>query len=317
MLRHAAVRLISSVAVLLLVTIGLFTLSHLAPGGPLGALIPLESLAGSEDLIAAKSKEFGLDQPAHVQYFTWLGRVLHGDLGMSFQHNRPVADLLLERVGPTLELMGTGLVIGNLIAVVLGVFTASRKNSATDYAISGMSLTVLSVPPFFLGMVGIYLLSARLRVLPSAGMSSPGDGSVRDLLVHLIMPASVLALVQGAAMMRYVRAGMLEELSKDYVRTVIAKGASPLKARLKALRNGLLPLITLLMMSISGLLGGAVVLESVFAWPGMGQLTLAAIQFRDYPLILGFGLVVAIVVIVSNFLADLLLVVADPRVRLR
>ncbi len=317
MLRYVTVRVASSLVVLFLVTVGLFWLSHMAPGGPLGALIPLDSAASAQELIAAKTKEFGLDQPLYAQYFSWVGHVLTGDLGTSFQYNRPVATMLGERVGPTVELMGVGLVLGNLLAVVLGVFSASRKGRSADYGIGGVSLLLLSIPAFFLAMICIYVFAARLRILPSAGMSSAGDGSVRDLLVHLVMPAGVLAVIQAASMMRYVRAGMLEELTKDYVRTAVAKGATPGQSRRKALRNSLLPLITLMMMSVPALLGGAVVLESVFAWPGMGQLTLGAVQFRDCPLILGFGLTVAILVVVTNFIADLLLMVADPRVRLR
>lgn len=316
MLRFVLTRLLTMVLVLLFVSLGLFGLSHAAPGGPLASMIPVDQLGDSQELIEAKIKEYGLDQPLPVQYARWAGQVLTGDLGTSFQFNRPVASLIAERTGPTLELMGLGLLIGNIIAVTLGVVSATHKGKALDYGLGGAAITIMSIPAFFLGMLMIYVFSAKLGVLPSAQMSTPGDGSVGDLLRHLVLPVSVLALVQVAGMMRYVRAGMLEELTKDYVRTAIAKGATPAQARRKALRNALAPIVTVMMVSLPTLLSGAVVLEAVFAWPGLGSLTIDAIQYRDYPIILGFGLMIALVVVISNFLSDLLLAALDPRVRL-
>lgn len=316
MLRFLATRLATMVGVLLLISLGLFFLSHSAPGGPLASLVPPDQVGDSQALIEAKKKEFGLDKPLPVQYAAWVGRLVTGDLGTSFQFNRPVSALIGERLVPTLELMGSGLVIGSILAVLLGMYQASRKGRAIDYLLGGVSLALLSTPAFFLAMLGIYFFSAKLRWLPSSQMSTPGDGSLPDLLRHLVLPVAVLAVLQCATLMRYVRAGQLEEQSKDYVRTTIAKGATPAQARWKAFRNSMLPLVTILMMSVPSLLSGAIVLEAVFSWPGLGSLTLGAIQWRDYPIILGFGMMVALVVVLANFCSDLLLALLDPRVRL-
>lgn len=305
-------------AVLFVVSIGLFGLVLAAPGDAVTAMVPPEELGTSQSYIEQRKHELGLDRSPPLQYVAWAGRVLRGDLGESFGNpNESVAGLLVRRLGPTLELMLTAMAGSVVFALALGVFAASRKNRPADYLIGSTSLLLLSVPAFFLGMLAIYVFAFRLRWLPSSGMSTPGDGGPGDLLRHLAMPAGILAIHGAAGLTRFVRAGLLEELSADYVRTALAKGASLGRARMHALRNSLLPLITLLMMGIPELLGGAVILETLFSWPGMGQLTLAAIGNHDYPLIVGFGLVVTVVVLLSNLLADLLYRVADPRVRLR
>ncbi|MEO8830383.1 ABC transporter permease [Lapillicoccus sp.] len=317
MVRYLVTRFATMVLVLVAVSMALFALSHAAPGGPLASLVPPDLVGDSGPLIAAKTKEFGLDQPLPLQYYAWVSHLVVGDLGTSFQYNRSVAGLMGERLVPTLELMGLGLVIGNIIALVLGTVQAARKGSVVDYGVGTLSLVLMSTPAFFLGMVVIYIFSAKLGYLPSSQMSSPGNGGAADLLRHLVLPVGVLAIVQSAVMTRYVRVGLLEELSSDYVRTALAQGATQGGARRKALRNTLGPLVTVIMISVPTLLGGAVVLEAVFSWPGMGSLVLAAIDFRDYPIILAFGMVVAVLVVLSNFLADILLSVLDPRVRLQ
>ncbi len=317
MARYVATRLLTMLLVLAVVSVGLFALSHSAPGGPLASLIPPDQIGDSQALIEAKTKEFGLDKPLTTQYAIWVGKLVTGDLGMSFQFGRPVSSLIAERLVPTLELMGIGFVLGSLIAIGLGMFQAANKGKAIDYLLGAASLLLLSTPAFFLGMLLIYFFSAKLGWLPSSQMSTAGDGSPLDLIRHLVLPVTVLAALQAASLTRYIRAGLLEELSRDYVRTAVAKGATTGQARWKAFRNSLGPLVTIMMMSVPGLLSGAVVLESVFAWPGMGSLTIGAIQFRDYPVILGFGMIVALLVVVCNFLADLLLSLLDPRVALR
>ena len=316
MARYLVIRISTMIFVLWLVTVGLFALSHAAPGGPIASLVPPDQVGNSGPLIAAKIKEFGLDQPAVVQYLKWVAKILHGDLGTSFQYNVPVLGLLVSRMGPTIQVMGLGLIIGTIGAIAVGRFAAARKGRPSDYLLGGGALTFLAIPAFFLGMLGIFLFSAKLHWLPSSGMTLPDDGRLWDHVRHLILPVAVLSVLQGATIMRYVRAGLLEELDKDYVRTSIAKGSTVSQSRAKAFRNSLIPLVTILMMSVPSLLSGAVVLEAVFAWPGMGTLTIGAIQFRDYPVILGFGLLVAVVVVLSNLAADLLLRRVDPRVRL-
>lgn len=317
MVRYLAARLGSMLLVLLAISVGLFGLSQAAPGGPLGSMIPLDQVGDSQALIEAKTKEFGLDKPLPTQYYLWMSHLLQGDLGTSFKYNRPVAELIAERMVPTLELMGLGLVIGNAIAIGLGLIQAAKKGKPVDYVLGAASLVLLSTPAFFLGMLAIFVFSATLGWLPSSQMSTAGDGSPIDLLRHLVLPVAVLAAVQSAGTTRFVRAGLLEELNKDYIRTAIAKGATRGQARWRAFRNALGPISTIMMMGVPGLLSGAVVLEAVFAWPGMGSLTIDAISARDYPIILGFGMLVSIVVVLSNLAADLLLSFLDPRVALK
>lgn len=317
MFRYAASRLATMLLVLWVISVALFVLSRAAPGGPIAMMVPPELIESSQALVEAKMKEFGLDQPLPVQYFRWMGALLVGDMGDSFQFNRPVTGLMAERIVPTLELMGLGLLIGTIFAIALGIFQARRKGSFADYFLGAVSLVLSNTPGFFLAILLIYAFAAKLMWLPSAQMSTPGDGSLIDLIRHLALPVLTLALLTSASTMRYVRTGMLEELSQDYVRTALAQGASPRRAAYKAFRNSLVPIVTIIMMSVPTLLGGAVVLEAVFAWPGMGSLMLGAIQFRDYPVILGFGMTVALIVVINNFVTDLLVAALDPRVRLR
>lgn len=316
MLRYLALRIPAMVAVFFAVSIGLFGLVHAAPGDPVSAMVSPEQQQDATAFLEKKRHELGLDQPLPQQYLSWMGRVLRGDLGDSFVQRRSVSDLMVERLVPTLELTLTGMIGGVVLALIFGIWAASRKNTATDYTIGTLSLLLISVPAFFIGMLAIYIFSVKLGALPSTGMETPGDGSLPDRLKHLLMPGGILAIASAAGLTRYVRAGMLEEMSQDYVRTALAKGASPTRAKLHALRNSLLPLITIVMMNAPELLGGAVILETIFSWPGMGQLTIKGIQDQDYPLIIGFGMVVTVLVLLANLLADVLYRLADPRVRL-
>ena len=213
--RYLLVRFATMIFVLWLVTVGLFFLSHAAPGGPIASLVPPDQIGLSGPLIAAKTKEFGLDKPLLVQYLTWVGKVIRGDLGTSFQFSVPVTGLLLQRMGPTVELMGLGLLIGTLGAIALGRYSATKKGRPVDYLLGGGALTFLAIPAFFLGMFGIFIFAAKLRWLPSAGMSLPDDGGLLDSIRHLVLPVGVLSVVQCATLMRYVRAGC----SKSSTRT--------------------------------------------------------------------------------------------------
>ncbi len=311
-------RLITNVGVLFVICVGLFILVRAVPGDPIDVMIPPEvrGSAGPE-FIEQKRHEFGLDRPLVVQFGTWLGDAVTGDLGSSFQFRRPVTGMLLERIGPTVLLMGTALLISWLLAFPLGILAALRRNSMVDYVTAAFSLGAISIPTFFLGIGAIYVFSLKLQVLPSSGMSSPDDGSGLDILRHLAMPAVLLGLAGAGPYVRYVRSGLLSELYADYVRTAMAKGASRLRAIVRhALRNALIPLVTVAALSIPNLLGGAVVVETVFSWPGMGQLAVSATNAQDYPVITGFALVISVLVIASNLAADLLYAVVDPRVRL-
>jgi peptide/nickel transport system permease protein len=289
---------------------------RLAPGDPADMLVPPD--AGGSDreaLVHAATVRLGLNLPLPLQFEHWFAGLTTGNLGYSFATGQPVGQLLADRLGPTLLLMGTALLVGLIIAVPAGVFAAVKRNTAADVAISMTSVVAIAVPSFFLAMIAMYVFALKLRVLPSAGMHTSGVNTIGDLITHMVMPCGLLALAVAATFTRYVRSGMLEELGKDYVRTVVAKGASPVRVLGHALRNSLIPLITVLALFIPVYLSGAVVIEQVFSWPGMGQLAITALTNRDYPVIIGFGLYVAVLVLACNLIADLLYSVADPRVR--
>ncbi|MPZ97533.1 MAG: ABC transporter permease subunit [Propionibacteriales bacterium] len=203
------------------------------------------------------------------------------------------------------------------IAIPLGVWSAAKKNSAVDYVASVVSLSAVCIPPFFLGMVGIYVLSFKLGWLPSAGMSNPTAPGFVDSVQHLAMPALILGFAGAGGLTRYVRSSVISELRSDYVRTAESKGASGLRVLFgHVLRNALIPIITVVALSLPGLLAGAVVIEQVFAWPGMGQLAVSSVGRHDYPVIISFAMLVSVLVLVSNLVADVLYTVVDPRVNL-
>lgn len=312
-------RVLVNVLVFLLITIAIFWLVHLAPGNPIALQIPPSELnAGSAAYIARLSHQLGLDQPIPVQYWDWLVRALHGNLGYSISNDAPVSTLIGQRIGPTLELMVTGLILSLLIAIPLGIVAATRRNSWLDYGSAGISLGSVSIPTFFIALIAIYLVTVKFPLLPSSGMSNPAAPSVPDAIRHLILPGLILGFGNSGMYMRYVRASMIEELNTDYVRTAEAKGASPLRVVLRhSFRNSLIPLVTVVVANLPQLLAGAVVIEQVFAWPGMGQLALSAVQADDYSVIIAFALIIAILVLVCNLMADLLYAVIDPRIRLQ
>ncbi|MGV9382280.1 ABC transporter permease [Nonomuraea sp. NPDC003707] len=318
MLAYLVRRLLTNAAVFLLISVGVFLLVRAAPGDPVRMMVDPERLAsGGPAFVAAKRAELGLDRPVLVTYGIWLRDVLGGDLGHSFVSRRPVAEVLGERTGPTVLLMGTALAIGLVLAVAAGTLAAIRRDTAVDHATTVAGLGAISVPSFFLGIAAIYLFSLRLGWVPSSGMSTPGDGGAADILAHLVLPAAVLGLSIAGPFTRYVRAGLLAELDADYVRTAEAKGAGPGRVLMRhALRNALVPLITVVMISIPQLLAGAVAVEQVFAWPGMGQLAVSSIGQLDHPVVIGFAMFVAVLVLVCNLAADLLYAVADPRISL-
>lgn len=309
-------RVLVNVVVFAVIATGLFLLVRAAPGDPVAMMVPPEDLQnGGAEFIALKRAELGLDQPVIVQYGRFVADVLSGDLGNSFISARPVTEVLSERLGPTILLMSTALALSLLIAIPLGIVAAVRRNTAVDYGAAALSLGVISVPTFFLGIAAIYIVSLKLGWLPSAGMSYPGGGGI---LTHLIMPATILGLAGAGPLTRYVRGSLIDELSADYVRTAEAKGGSPSRVITQhALRNSLIPLITVIMINIPQMLAGAVVIEQVFAWPGMGLMAVQAVTNKDYPVIIGFGMYVAALVLLCNLIADIAYAMVDPRVSLQ
>lgn len=312
-------RLLINVGVFLLITMGIFALVHAAPGDPVQMMINPEQVAsGGADFIARQRRLLGLDQALPVQYWDWLLNAMRGHLGYSYVQSRPVTSVIGERVGPTVELMSLAIAVSLVVGIPLGIVAAVRRNTVVDYGATVFSLGAISIPPFFLGISAIYLFSLKWNLLPSAGMSTPGTSSLGDLLRHLMLPVLILGLAAAGPITRYARSGLIGELAEDYVRTAEAKGASKKRVVLRhAFRNSLIPLITVTAMSIPSLLAGAVVIEQVFAWPGMGQLAISSISQNDYPVVIGFSLYIAVLVLLCNLAADVLYAVADPRVVLR
>jgi peptide/nickel transport system permease protein len=314
--RYVLGRAAMSVPLLLAISVIAFAFINLAPGSPIDAMInPSVGLSAQQEQDLRVS--LGLDKPLPLRYLIWLGQALHGNLGYSYNTHEPVLQRIGQRLGPTLELMGAALLVSTAVGIVLGVLAATHVNTGWDYALNGLSLLGFSVPGFFLALVGLYIFAARLQILPAFGMSTGTDNvSLGDNLYHLILPALVLSLELTASLTRYARSAMLDVLHADYVATARAKGLSPLRVTTgHALRNALLPLITVVSLRLPALVGGAIVIETIFQWPGLGQLSVEAIQQRDYPVLMGLTLIISIVVLLANLAADVLYASADPRVR--
>jgi peptide/nickel transport system permease protein len=312
-------RVLIAVPVLCGVTLLAYLLVDLAPGDPVTALVdPATRAELGPEWVELRKEQLGLNQPAPVRYLLWLREVAQGNLGFSMISGQNVAEQIQARVGPTLLLMGSAIALGTLIGVPLGVLSAIRQYSALDYVATVGGFLAISTPSFFLGLSLVYLFAVRLQILPSSGMRTLGvDNSTGDLLRHMILPVTVLAFAQVPLVMRFARSTMLEVLRQDYVTTARSKGlAERIVLSAHAFRNALIPLITVLSLSLPEVLSGAVITETIFQWPGMGMLAVRAVAARDYPLILGTILVTAAMVLASNLLADLLYAVADPRIRI-
>jgi peptide/nickel transport system permease protein len=306
-------RILIALPVLLGVTIINFYIVNLAPGDAVDLMINPGMSAAD---FARQREALGLNDPIHVRYAKWVGNLMQGNLGTSFSTQKPVAARIGERVGPTLTLTVTALVLAYLIAIPIGVISATRQYSWIDYGSTIFGLVGISVPSFFLGLGMIYIFSLKLDLLPTGGMLTiGGKGGFMDHLIHLVMPAIVLGLNSVGSVMRYTRSSMLEVLRMDYMRTARAKGvAERLVVYKHGLRNAAIPIVTILSFQMTGLIGGAIITEQIFQWPGMGQLVIEAISQRDYPVIMGANLLVAVLVVLFNLLSDAVYAVIDPRI---
>jgi peptide/nickel transport system permease protein len=312
--RYVVGRLAQSLVLLIFVSMLTFGLIHIAPGGPGVLLAP--GMTGQQ--IKEAQQRLGFNDPIPVQYVRWLRNLLRGDLGKSYSQGLNVSTLITKRLSVTLQLLFTSLILSGVFGVAIGVLSAMRRNSLIDHIATGFSFFGMSVPTFWLGLMLIILFSIKLHVLPSSGAQTLGKPfTVTDRLEHLLMPAVVLAVANLAQIARYTRSSMLEVLQADYLRTARAKGQRERSVIWRhALRNALIPVITVVALGIPRLVGGAAITESVFAWPGMGQLAVDSALQRDYPAIMGITMMVSVVVIVTNFLTDLSYLLIDPRVKL-
>lgn len=312
MWKYILKKLLLAIPVLLGITIIDYAIMSLAGS-------PLDMLAGpriTQENIALRAARWGLDQPVWVQYGRWLGEVLQGNLGFSYKSYQPVSELIGSHIGPTLLLMGVSSVLGFAIAIPAGIYSAVHRYKKRDYAVVSISFILSSVPGFFLALLLIYLFTVRLGWLPSGGMTTASvGGGFADVARHLVMPALVLAVGVAGTNIRYIRSSVLEIMGMDYLRTATAKGIGRrLVIRRHAFRNALLPIVTVIGMQIPVLFGGAVIVEQVFSWPGLGLVTMSAVTGRDYPVIMGVCLLSAVVVLVGNLLTDIVYALVDPTI---
>ena len=309
-------RLVASVAIVFAVITFIFILIHLAPGKPCS-----ENL--DPRVCSLLTRQFGLDQPIAVQYWRYLVQLAHGNLGMSFSLRRPVWDALVETVPFTLQLAGVALVFDFVVGLGLGIYQATRVNRLPDLMLGNVTLFIYSLPTFWLAPILLLVFGEKLGWFPVGGASDPifcpqvdSLYCVADRLWHLVLPATTLGVVGAAGTARFQRAAMLEVASQDYVRTARAKGVPERQIVLRhQLRNALLSFITRFGLAFPFLLTGAVLVETIFAWPGMGRLAFDAILTRDYPVVTASALIASTVVVAGNLLADILLGFADPRLR--
>ena len=320
MVAFIARRLAIAVPVLLGILLIAFLFVHLLPGSPIQMMINPNQLTGpdSSKYLASLKAELGLNKPLPVQWIDWMGQVFRGNLGFSYQQSVPVSALISQRIGATVTLSLTALLLALVIAVPVGVVAAFKQRSWFDYVSVGLSMVAISIPVFFLGLMAIYFFSLHLGWFPPGGRNTLGvEDSLSDTVSHLALPGCVLASVLIGPYVRYVRQSMLEVLGMDYIRTAIAKGVPRMRIVFRhALRNALIPLTTVLAIQIPALLAGTLVIETVFAWPGLGQMVYQAINDRDYPVILAVVMLSAALVVLFNLIADIVAALLDPRIRI-
>lgn len=318
MRQYVVRRILQSVPILLGITLLTFMIMQLAPGNPMMTMI--DPNVSMEELARAE-QSLGLDRPLIVQYWSWLGQIVQGNLGYTIRTGQSVSALIMARLPATLLLTSTAFVMSFILGVPLGVFSAWNKYSIPDYVLTVIAFIGISIPGFFLGLAMIYIFALQFGWLPTSGLMSIGmdyEGTTYliDRIRHLIMPAVVLALPNMAAVMRFTRSSMIEVLTHDYVRTARSKGLNmPVVMFKHALRNSLIPVITLFGLSIPFLFGGAYIAEQVFNWPGMGSLGINAITGREYPVVMGLNLFTSTLVLLGNLIADILYAFVDPRIR--
>jgi peptide/nickel transport system permease protein len=312
-------RLLLAVPLLLGITVITYTIINVAPGDPITALINPEELALlSQAELQARREDLGLNKPLPVRYLLWLKELGRGNLGFSIQNRRPVAQLILARLPASLALSATSIVLAMTLGVALGVVSALKQYSVLDYVLTVAAFFGLSVPGFFFALMGIFIFGVKLQWLPVFGMWTPGRPTTinLDLLHHAVLPVMALTITHVAGYMRYARAATLDALAGDYVTTARAKGLSEAVVLwVHVFRNALLPLVTIAGLVLPGLISGSFIIETIFSWPGIGQLGYTAILQRDYPLQMGIALMAAVAVLLANLLTDIAYSLVDPRIR--
>lgn len=291
-----------------------FMLMNLAPGDPLQAFITPDM--DYKEILRIKHN-MGLDKPIILRYFIWLLNVLKGDLGYSMITHQKVSIEVGSRIGPTIILMGTSLLLSIIISIPLGIYVATHRNKLSDTIFTVITYIGISIPSFWFGMMLISIFASKLKLFPSIGMHTIGiEDSILDVIWHMVLPCLVLTFPNVSVLTRYVRSSIIGQMDEDYVETALAKGASRNRIMKKhVLKNSLLPLVTILCMSLPGIFTGAFITETIFGWPGMGRLGMSSIQSLDYPVIMTITMLSSILLILGNLIADLLYNVIDPRIR--
>ena len=314
--RYIIRRLLINIPVLLGITVLVFVFTRLTPGDPVLAYMSPE-LGRDQAMVDRMRKQMGLDQPYPVQYARWLGKTLQGDLGYRIVGGQSVGGTLLRVMRASGLLMGTALALGCLIGIPLGIFSALRQYSRLDLLMTTVAFLGVSTPSFLLGLGGLYIFGLKLKLFPIGGIGpTTGDVTIFDTLHHLALPAMILGFGYIAILMRYTRSSMLEVVRATYITTAKAKG---LRERIvvfrHAFRNALIPILTIIGLALPEMVGGAVITETVFTWPGMGSLLIDSVNGRDYSMLMGISLSVAVAVLAANLITDIAYAYADPRIR--
>jgi peptide/nickel transport system permease protein len=308
-------RSLQSILVIFLVTIVTFGLIHLAPGGPFAVLLPKGQ---SQEVLRQMAHEQGLDLPLPLQYLHWLGDLLQGNFGYTFKNHLPVGQILWPTLANTMILMGTAWILSLLIAIPWGIYNSTRPYGISDNLAAIIAYVGFAMPAFWFGILLQEFFSLKLNWLPLSDMYTMGkEGQIGDLIAHLVLPVTVLSLVFLAGYTKFARSSMMEVLRLDFVRTARAKGAPERRVIFRhALRNALIPIITILGLDLPNLVSGAALTETVFNWPGMGRLFVDMALAREYSVLMAITLVSSVMVVLGNFLADILYAIVDPRVQL-
>lgn len=298
---------------ILLITIITFLLLYAAPGDPVMALISPDA---PEEAIQLMREKFGLDAPWYVRYWNWLKEVTKGNFGYSYSTGRPVAEMILNRLPATLELMGLSILFSTILGIFLGLTSGMKPYSTLDRILTPIGIVGISIPQFFLGLTLIYLFSIKLGCLPIGGRTPIGSSGFLARASHLVLPVIVLTLTMMADIMRYTRASVINESNKPYVKTAFSKGMLPGRVYLVHIfKNAAIPVMVVLILRLVRLVGGVVIVENVFSWPGMGTLLVDSVQNRDYPVVLGILLITGIVVLIASILIDIVTAALNPKVR--
>lgn len=313
-------RTVQAIPLLFIISIITFLLMTLAPGDPMAMFTDPNAPGGKTQDLSVMREKLGLDEPIYVQYYKWMKLILlEGNMGYSFQDGRPVTEKIVERMPATLLLMGTSVILSFLLAIPLGIWSAIKQYTKTDNLLTTYSFLGISIPTFYFAILMMLLFVLKLSWLPPSGMQGDDyidEFNLWDRVSHLILPASIIAFGSIASISRFMRSSMLEVVKLDYIRTARAKGLTEKVVILKhGLRNAMLPIITLMGMELPNVFAGAFIVEQIFAWPGMGRLSISAIFLRDYQVIMGVTMVTAILVVIGNLIADILYAAADPRIQ--